>query len=184
MRTIVLVVVLAAPALARADLVLSLSRLGARCEAPTGFARDAAPPARLDLPALSLDGDAPVDAGGGDGMSRSSRAVLAFVLGIFPGFGIGHLVARSSWWPLWLVIDLVLLVVLGVGIFGPGWPGGYYALGVVVWLVERLFEGLHAHAQALGRRGLAELDALPESPAVASAAAPWGPLATLPVLAF
>ncbi len=184
MRTIVLVLVLSAPALARADLVLSLSVLSARRDAPTGFARDAAPPARLDLPALSIGDAVPMDSGGGDGMSRSSRAVLAFVLGILPGFGIGHAVAGSHWWPLWLVIDLVLLVALGVGIFGPGWPGGYYALGVVVWLVERLFEGLHAHSQALGRRGLAGLDSLPESPAVASAAAPWGPLPALPVLAF
>jgi len=183
MRTMVLVLVLSAPALARADLVLSLSLLSAPRDAPTGFARDAAPPARLDLPALAMEGDVP-DTGGGDGMSRSSRAVLAFVLGILPGFGIGHVVAGSHWWPLWLAIDLVLLVALGVGIFGPGWAGGWYALGVVVWLVERLFEGLHAHSQALGRRGLAGLDALPESPAVASAAASWGPLPALPVLAF
>jgi hypothetical protein len=78
--------------------------------------------------------------------------VLALVLGIIPGFGIGHLVAGSSRWVTWLVVDIVIAFVA----WGPFWywparPGFFPFLNLLV-LVERIFEGISAYEAAGGGR--------------------------------
>src|SRR5205814_1341236 len=58
--------------------------------------------ALADMPAL--------DHGGG--MDRDVRQILALLLGFFPGFGIGHLIAHNrSGFILFLLIDIALAVV-------------------------------------------------------------------------
>jgi hypothetical protein len=117
------------------------------------------PAARIELPALAAGLDPvagwPVDLardrGGGGGGSRVEPA-LALVLGIIPGFGIGHLVAGSSRWVTWLVVDIVIAFVA----WGPFWywpdrPGFFPFLNLLV-LVERIFEGLSAYEAAGGPR--------------------------------
>jgi hypothetical protein len=78
---------------------------------------------------------------------------IATTLGVFPGFGLGHVVARSSYWSTWLAVDLALAAVwLG----GVPLDAGYRfnaALGLTT-VVERLFEGIHAYHASSGRFGL------------------------------
>jgi hypothetical protein len=155
MRPILLALALVAvPAAARADLAL-------RLELFDGAARPAHR-AHLDVPPLTVRG-LPVlalDEGGGAGARhRRVEPAIALILGIIPGFGIGHLVAGSDQWPIWLIVDIVIFVV---------WPGGFFFtgdraysfLGLLV-LVERVFEGISAYQAAGGgpvfrsERGLA-----------------------------
>jgi hypothetical protein len=157
----------AAPALARAEIDLRLDRPG---DAASG------PSARLELPDLSLGrlsaGDLFLSRDGrGRGGTRVEPA-LCLVLGIIPGFGLGHLLAGSDRWVLWLVVDIVIAAVF----WGPFWywpdhPGYFPALSLLV-VVERIFEGVLAYRAAGGGpvfrmdRGLAA--ALPPPPALAA----------------
>jgi len=154
---VLLVALGAAPAGARADLTL---RLGA-FDGPA----DPAPRPHLELPALALDGmTAPafvLDEGGGAGR-RGHRAdpAVSLILGIIPGFGIGHLIAGAQQWIYWLIADILIFAV---------WPGGFFYfngsgypfLGLLV-LVERIVEGISAFQAAGGgpvfrsERGFAE----------------------------
>jgi hypothetical protein len=158
MRILVAALALAAaPALARADLALELSLPGAEA---------AGPPVRLEVPPLSLGG---VTAGdlflardGRGGRRDRVEPVLCLILGIIPGFGIGHLLAGSDRWVLWLVVDIVIAVVFwGPFWYWPGHPGYFPALSLLV-LVERIVEGVLAYQAAGGgrvfrmERGLAE----------------------------
>jgi hypothetical protein len=180
MRALLTALLLAgAPALARADLAIPDLRL----DWPGASA--AAPAASLDLPELSLGG---VSAGdlflardhrGGGG--RRVEPVLCLVLGIIPGFGIGHLLAGSDRWVIWLVVDIAIAVVF----WGPFWywpdrPGYFPALSLLV-LVERIFEGILAY-QAAGGGPVFRMDRLAEAarlPAPALAAIPVTPRAGL-----
>jgi hypothetical protein len=136
------------PAAARADLTLRLERFDR--------GSDSAPTAHLDLPRLALDG-APLpllalDEGGGAGKTRRVDPALALILGIIPGFGIGHLLAGSPDWTIWLVADILIAVfVWGPFVYWNDRPGFFPLLSLLV-VVERVFEGLSAYQAAGGGR--------------------------------
>jgi hypothetical protein len=148
MRTVLLAALVAAavaPAAARADLTLRLDAF----DAPPEFT----PGAGLELPALALEGVplGAVDDGGGAPARRGGHRVepaVALILGIIPGFGLGHFLAGSHDAVYWLIADIIIFFV---------WPGGFvftsdraYAfLGLLV-LVERVIEGLSAFQAAGG----------------------------------
>ncbi|HSB19573.1 MAG TPA: hypothetical protein VLD85_06140 [Anaeromyxobacteraceae bacterium] len=158
----------ASPALARADLDL-------RLDWPV---QAAGPSIRIDVPDLSVGGVAAGDLllardGRGYHYARVEPA-LCLVLGIIPGFGIGHLLAGSDRWVVWLVVDVVIAAVF----WGPFWywpdhPGYFPALSLLV-LVERIFEGVLAYQAAGGGRvfrmdrGLADVARMPPPPALAA----------------
>ena len=176
MRTLVLAAVLAAaPAGARADDLLGggpppspLVALGQAHPPGPAFRSlrlDLEPfgsvqrtPASFDLPRLRLDGETPVllDEGGGAGSHRRSGVdpVVALVLGIIPGFGLGHVISGSPRFPLWLVADVAILVFWYFGV----WAEPYYldsdplrGLFLLLILAERIVEGVDAFHQAGGR---------------------------------
>jgi hypothetical protein len=96
---------------------------------------------------LALDPDL---AGSGAGAGRP-EPVLALVLGIIPGFGLGHFYAGATGQAYtWLIIDLALLggsiVIWSVA----GSP--LDALIWIAWVVERGFEGYFAFTAAGGAR--------------------------------
>jgi hypothetical protein len=109
----------------------------------------------LAVPDLHLPaGQALGLAEGADAPQRQVEPPVALVLGIIPGFGLGHYLAGSRQWPIWLIADLVIFVV---------WPGGFaftsssgYALLGLLVLGERIFEGISAY-QAAGGGPLSEL---------------------------
>jgi hypothetical protein len=140
-----LLVVAAAPGAARAAPELRLAVLG------DAQARSA-PAARLAVPELSVRGleALRVDDGAGARGPTTAEPALALILGIIPGFGIGHLVANSPRWTTWLVVDLALVAVWVVGsALDAGDPLGTLFLVAVV--VERVFEGIDAFRAAGGR---------------------------------
>ncbi len=133
-----------APAGARAELTLRLAVLG------DGPSRRA-PAAQLDVPELSVGGLAALRADDGAGArGTTAEPALALVLGIIPGFGIGHLVANSPRWTTWLVADLLIVAVWVVGsALDAGSTLG--TLFLVAVIVERVFEGIDAFRAAGGR---------------------------------
>ncbi len=146
MRTTLLALALAAfalPAAARADLTLRLD----------GFDRAATPAQHLEVPALSVGGlpSVALDEGGG-ARARAQRIdpALALILGIIPGFGIGHLLAGSPQWTLWLVADILIAVVAWGPFFYWSDRPGYFPLFSLLVLVERIFEGISAYQAAGG----------------------------------
>ncbi|HUB07338.1 MAG TPA: hypothetical protein VMB50_10060 [Myxococcales bacterium] len=108
--------------------------------------------------ASSLD---PAPGGGG---GAGPVAALAFVLGVIPGFGIGHLVAGSivgfvSWLAVDVVVGVLLFWVFPVLLFptfGPLW-----IIDVIVQVVERLIEGYAAFRTAEYHGGVAWNEPLP-----------------------
>ena len=139
MRFIVAAVALAlaAPALPAEEvpsLRLNLAGPAAGLEQPQGLVEP-----------LTLD---PSLLGSGSGGQRP-EPVLALVLGIIPGFGLGHLYAGAKKeFTTWLLIDLVLL---GGSILIwtlAGDPAG--ELVWIAWIVERGFEGYFAFKAAGG----------------------------------
>ncbi len=162
MRTLLTAALLAAaaPTVARADPSLRLEIFDG------GGARPAS--AAVEVPSLRLEGLA-VDQGGGAGGARV-EPVVCLILGIFPGFGLGHYLAGSSQWTTWLVIDIALLAaaivvsVLDVPVLT--------ALAWIAWIVEHVFQGIDAYQKAGGRLSAADAPA-PES--LALAPAPPGP---------
>jgi hypothetical protein len=87
----------------------------------------------------------------GGGMTSDTRQILALILGFFPGFGLGHLVAGDKHgFVTFLIVDLVLYAgwaILGGILHGVAWwvPG-------FVWLVVHIFQALDAYGQAGGER--------------------------------
>jgi hypothetical protein len=141
-----LTVALLAPAAARADFTLRLERF----EAP------AAPAAlHLDVPSLEVDGHPELsllaaDRGRGSGRGARVEPAISLILGIIPGFGLGHLLAGSEQWVIWLIADIVIFAVWPGGFFFfDGHGAGYGLLGLLV-LVERIFEGISAYQAAGG----------------------------------
>ncbi|MHB1844649.1 MAG: hypothetical protein ACYCWW_07430 [Deltaproteobacteria bacterium] len=115
----------------------------------------------LDLSAESFVRDVKADAaqatlaGGGAG-DPDTNALLAFLLGLIPGFGLGHflIAGDSAGGTQWLIIDIIFLVVLIVLdsfiFYGPLEIFGLLAdLG---WLIEHIFQGLSAYHAAGGRK--------------------------------
>lgn len=142
MRPLLVAALLIAAPAARADLALHLGQ--------------AAPADWHLVPELALDGHGALDLqlardGGRSGGPRVEPA-LCLVLGIIPGFGLGHLLAHSHNWAVWLVVDVVIAVVFwGPYWYWPGHPGYFPALNLLV-LVERIIEGASAYQAAGGGR--------------------------------
>ncbi len=149
MRSLLLVpllALLAAPTGARAELTLRMSVFsdGAGSSGDASAAPRSADRAHLVAP-LRL-GDL-ADAGSGAG--TGNEPVLALILGIFPGFGLGHYVAGAAW-QTWTVIDVLLLV--GLIVVGAVDSGPLWALAWIATVVERVIEGLDAYHKAGGGR--------------------------------
>jgi hypothetical protein len=142
MRALLAALLLAAPALASAYTL--------RLDAPAV----AAPRLELGLPQLTLGegGQAPLDLELARDRGGRVEPALCLVLGIIPGFGVGHLLAHSRNWVIWLVVDIVVAVVFwGPYWYWPGHPGYFPVLNLLV-LVERIFEGVSAYQAAGGGR--------------------------------
>jgi hypothetical protein len=184
MRALTLSLLLSAvPVTARAGYQLSLAVFEGRHAPSAGLLGSTAPaPSGHLLPYLALDGELAFgfDEGGGAGMTHGERQVLALILGIIPGFGLGHVVARSPAWILWLLVDVILFVLVGWGFWwGPyWWGGGLGGLGAAIFIVERVLEGYFAY-RAAGGRPIASLP--PEAPGLAMAPALRGGAAPLGV---
>ena len=146
---------LAGPAEARA-LELSLARFDSA--ARTEPRAHLVPPLQLGEPALDGAG-----AGGGN------EPVLALVLGIFPGFGLGHYVAGAAW-QSWALIDVVILIAAVV--VSAADLGVLEALAWIAVVVERVIEGLDAYHKAGGGK----IAARPSRRDIAVAAGPAEPV--------
>ena len=149
MPTALVAIVLAAALAARGDVALRLERF----DGP----RRIVPSPRLGLPALDLPGAAlpgvALDEGSGAGASRRARVdpPVALILGIIPGFGIGHLIAGSRDWVIWLIADIVIaLVAWGPFVYWRNRPDYYVPFLSLLVIVERIFEGLSAYQAAGG----------------------------------
>src|SRR5512142_2985173 len=81
------------------------ARAGLTLQHPVFSDAGAAPSAHL-VPPLQL-GSVALDTGAGAG--GGTEPVLALILGIFPGFGLGHYVAGAAW-QSWALIDGLLLI--------------------------------------------------------------------------
>ncbi len=141
MRNALLVAVLfalAAPVAARADLSLQHPVFA---DADGAFA----PGAHL-VPPLQL-GSLAVDTG--SGAKGGNEPVLSLILGIFPGFGLGHYIAGAPW-QSWALIDGLLLVAAIVVTAAD--LGVLVALAWIATVVERVIEGLDAYHRAGGGR--------------------------------
>ncbi len=132
-----IVALLAAPAVARADPSLRL---------PVFSGERAAFPGAHLVPPLQL-GSFALDAGSAAG--GGTEPVLALILGIFPGFGLGHYVAGAAW-QSWAVIDILLLVA-AIAVTAAD-LGVLEALAWIATVVERVVEGLDAYHRAGGGR--------------------------------
>ncbi len=112
--------------------------------------------------------------GGGDG-TRSVEPVVALILGIIPGFGLGHWYAGDPNFITWTIVDVVFVVgaiVITVAVH-------LGALVWIAWLVEHGIQGYLAHEYASGRgkatqrlRGVNSLAPLPEPQGRTATAAP------------
>jgi hypothetical protein len=90
--------------------------------------------------------------GGGGAISGEVRQVLALVLGLFIGFGTGHLLVRDTdGFLLFLVVDVAIIVVSSVFRFAIG-GGWFWGLGGVALLVSHVIQGIDALAKAGGPR--------------------------------
>jgi hypothetical protein len=86
----------------------------------------------------------PLDDGGG--VSSDTRQVLALLLGLLVGFGIGHLVARDrDGFILFLIVDLAIITISSVLFFATPFRLGYLAL-----FISHVIQGLDAYAKAGG----------------------------------
>jgi hypothetical protein len=115
------------------------------------FKPSVTPPLRLtDATRFALMGTPlPLDTGGG--VDAEMRQVLALVLGLFLGFGTGHLVARDQdGFILFLVVDLAIIVVSSV--FRLAVVGWFWGLGGVALLVSHVIQGIDALGKAGGPR--------------------------------
>jgi hypothetical protein len=92
-------------------------------------------------------------AGSGDG-DAGGLAVICGLLGFFPGFGLGHLVAGNiSGFILFLIIDLVMAAVFFVLFPAAFWFALWYLPGIIVFIVERVVEAFLAADSATRYRG-------------------------------
>lgn len=112
------------------------------------YTPSAAAPLRLvdDLRFGASDAPWPLDHGGA--LTGEGRQVLALLLGLFVGFGIGHLVAGDKdGFVLFLLVDVAIIVVSTViGVFA------HFYFGYLAMLVSHVIQGLDAYAEAGGPR--------------------------------
>lgn len=91
----------------------------------------------------------------GAGVDSGMRPVLALLLGLLVGFGLGHLVARDrDGFILFLIVDVVIVVlasVLHVAVFSGG-GGWFWGIGGLAKLISQIIQGIDAYAQAGGGR--------------------------------
>ncbi len=126
---------------------------------------DAAPAPRAHLvPPLRL---APLAADTGSGAGGGTEPALALVLGIFPGFGLGHYVAGAAW-QNWALIDGLLLIAAIVVTAAD--LGVLVPLAWIATVVERVIEGLDAYHHAGGGKIAARVS--PRDLAVAVGSSP------------
>lgn len=84
-------------------------------------------------------------------MSSEVRQVLALVLGLFIGFGTGHLLVRDTdGFLLFLVVDVAIIVVSSVFRLAVG--GWFWGLGGAALLVSHVIQGIDALGKAGGPR--------------------------------
>lgn len=99
----------------------------------------------LRPPALAF---AASDAGGGGDVAAVVGPALAFILGVIPGFGVGHLVsANIGGFVSWLITDLVVALAFGLGealLWGPAGLGTVRVIAIIAVSALRLFEGFSA----------------------------------------
>ncbi len=112
----------------------------------------------------------------GSGDDVGGLALLCGILGFFPGFGIGHLVAGNiNGFILFLIVDIVI-----AGVFFIVFPVFYfpfwYVASLVAILVERVVEAFLAADSAVRYRGNHEYRSYGD----ASGAPAVGPLEHLP----
>lgn len=113
---------------------------------PTGFATDALSFGRLHEPLRQESGGR-----GGGAVSGEVRQILALVLGLFIGFGTGHLLVRDTdGFLLFLVVDVAIIVVSSVFRFVVG--GWFWGLGGAALLVSHVIQGIDALGKAGGPR--------------------------------
>lgn len=132
---------------------------GASTDAPELRLALSGPSAGMERVQPSLVGTLALDpelTGSGAGSGRP-EPVLALVLGIIPGFGLGHFYAGASGQATtWLIIDLALL---GGSIIIWSVSGDPLdALIWIAWIVERGFEGYFAFQAAGGSRRASAAD--------------------------
>lgn len=102
-----------------------------------------------DAERLGLLHPLPLDTGGG--VDAETRQVLALVLGLFIGFGTGHLVARDrDGFLLFLIVDAAIIVVSSV--FRIAFGGWFWGLGGLALLVSHVIQGIDALGKAGGPR--------------------------------
>ncbi len=95
---------------------------------------------RSDLPA-------PLD--GGAAISSEGRQILALLIGLVVGFGIGHLIARDrDGFLLFLIVDIALVGVIVI----LGWLSPFWYLGALGLFASHIIQGLDAYAEAGGER--------------------------------
>ncbi|WP_375773654.1 hypothetical protein NR798_23235 [Archangium gephyra] len=88
---------------------------------------------------------------GGGAVSGEVRQILALVLGLFIGFGTGHLLVRDTdGFLLFLVVDVAIIVVSSVLRWAVG--GWFWGLGGAALLVSHVIQGIDALAKAGGPR--------------------------------
>jgi hypothetical protein len=96
-----------------------------------------------------MDTPLPLDTGGA--VDAEVRQALALILGLFIGFGTGHLIARDrDGFILFLIVDAAIIVVSSVFRFAVG--GWFWGLGGVALLISHVIQGIDALGKAGGPR--------------------------------
>jgi hypothetical protein len=181
-RALWLVLAVASPVLAfPANKVVQGPRLLEAADSYLGLVTPSAAPAQevhlLDNLQLSHDASLPVpvpqDDGGGAGSAVRSDMlpILALVVSLLVGFGIGHLIVRDqNGFVLWLLVDVIIIAATSV-LHGFGfWYLGYGGVGSLLLLVSHVIQALDVYAKGGGGK-LVEM-ARERSILVSSAARP------------
>lgn len=117
---------------------------------------------RLEMPTFEVERVVPrlgqdLSFAGGGARGDDMTPVIAFLLGLFPGFGIGHLFAGDQeGFTFWLVVDLVVLAVFIVVSAVFLWRAAIFvnALVWIVWLALHVVQGFDAMESAGGSNPL------------------------------
>lgn len=127
------------------------ARLLEGLELAATFKPSETPPLRLtDAMRFGLmDAPLPLDTGGA--VDSETRQILALVLGLFIGFGTGHLLVRDQdGFILFLIVDVAIIVASSLFRLAVG--GWFWGLGGVALLVSHVIQGIDALGKAGGPR--------------------------------